>query len=54
MGNLSTGGRLGSPKEVPLAEVDVQYPSQSAEQDDPAYWDFQLLFGEADRFFQVV
>ena len=53
MGKLSTGGRLVSPMEVPVAEVDVQYPNQSAERDDPAHWEFQLLLGEADRLLKV-
>ena len=53
MGNLSTGGRLVSPMEAPVAEVFVQYPNQSAELDDPAHWDFQVLLGEADRLLQV-
>jgi hypothetical protein len=53
MGKLSTGGRLVSPMEVPVAEVEVQYPNQSAERDDPAHWEFQLLLGEADRLLKV-
>lgn len=53
MGNLSTGGRLVSPMEVPVAEDDVQYPNQSAERDDPAHWEFHLLLDEADRLLEV-
>ena len=55
MENLFTGRRPESPSEVPLTEcVPVQFPSQSAERDDPAYWDFHLLLGEARRLFEVV
>ena len=54
MGSLSTGGRLEGPSEVPLAEVDVDFPNQSAEYDSPAYVEFQLLLREAHRLFQVV
>ena len=55
MENLFTGRRPESPSEVPLPEcVPVQFPSQSAERDDPAYWDFHLLLGEARSLFEVV
>jgi hypothetical protein len=53
MENLSTGGRLVSPMEVPVAEDDVQYPNQSAERDDPAHWKFHLLLAEAVRLLEV-
>ena len=53
MENLSTGGRLVSPMEVPVAEDDVQYPNQSAERDDPAHWEFQILLDEAVRLLEV-
>ena len=53
MENLSTGGRLVSPMEVPVAEDDVQYPNQSAERDEEAHWEFHLLLDEAVRLLEV-